>query len=376
MSGSHANWIAFRRSETSDWPGFLELFAPHGIAPHAGSIFRQPKLAKSLAAIAHDGAEEFYTGALAHRIVDSLRAQGAKITIEDLASTQTRTVKPIRLDYRDATLLAPPPPTQGITTLQIMGVLRHFDLKTIGEDSAEYLHLVVEAVKCAFLDRDELADPHFSDIDYAALLEHDHLSSLALGINDTARLWPETYRSADTVYSGVVDGAGRCASVLHSIYFDWGSGVIAGDTGILWQNRGAAFHSDSNHPNSFKTGKLPFYTLNPGLALKQGKPWLLYGTQGADGQPQTLAMLLTRLIDYARSPSGAVAAGRFLLGRTFSDSNDTLKLEEQFTQEVMDDILRRGHEVALLAPLSPLAGQAGVIKIENGYLRGAHDPRV
>ncbi len=149
-----------------------------------------------------------------------------------------------------------------------------------------------------------------------------------------------------------------------------------GDTGILWQNRGAAFSTEPGHPNAFAPGKRPFYTLNPGMALRNGRPAMLYGTQGADGQPQTLAMLLTRLIDYGRTPADALAGGRFLLGRTFSDSHDTLKLEGQIDPSVMAELASRGHEVAPIAALSPLAGQAGIVVIgADGELSGAHDPR-
>ena len=187
---------------------------------------------------------------------------------------------------------------------------------------------------------------------------------------------PARFQPADTVYFATVDAQGRCVSALQSTYFDWGSGVVAGDTGILWQNRGAAFSTEPGHPNVLAPGKRPFYTLNPGMALRDGRPHLLYGTQGADGQPQTLAMLLTRLIDYRSSPAEALAGGRFLLGRTFSDSHDTLKLEGQLAPATVADLAARGHQVAPIAAFSPLAGQAGIVVLgNNGSLEGAHDPR-
>jgi len=158
---------------------------------------------------------------------------------------------------------------------------------------------------------------------------------------------------------------------LQSTYFDWGSGVVAGDTGILWQNRGAAFSTDQRHVNVFAPGKLPFYTLNPGIALRDSGPAFVYGTQGADGQPQTLSMLLTRLIDFAEAPAQALAAPRFLLGRTFSDSRDSLKLEESMGPETVSALRMLGHEVTTIPALSPLAGQAGVVLDGHGY----PDPR-
>jgi oxamate amidohydrolase len=162
---------------------------------------------------------------------------------------------------------------------------------------------------------------------------------------------------------------------LQSTYFDWGSGVVAGDTGIVWQNRGAAFSSDPSHPNGFAVGKLPFYTLNPGIALQNGTPKFIYGTQGADGQPQTLSMLLTRLIDFGQTATDALAAPRFLLGRTFSDTRDSLKLEADVELQTLEELERRGHEISLIPTQSPLAGQAGVVTCHGNEKYAYHDPR-
>jgi oxamate amidohydrolase len=151
--------------------------------------------------------------------------------------------------------------------------------------------------------------------------------------------------------------------------------VVAGDTGIIWQNRGAAFRTDPAHPNAFAPGKLPFYTLNPGIALKDGRPQIVYGTQGADGQPQTLAMLLTRLIDFDQSPQEALAGPRFLLGRTFSDSRDSLKIEENAGADILRDLAARGHEISPIPAQSPLAGQAGVVMATAAGAIALHDPR-
>lgn len=139
---------------------------------------------------------------------------------------------------------------------------------------------------------------------------------------------------------------------------------------------GAAFSLEDGHPNRLAPGRLPFYTLNPGIALRDGRPHLLYGTQGADGQPQTLSMVLARAIDHGLSPAEALARPRFLLGRTFSDSRDTLKIEADAGEAVIAELARRGHAVAPIARQSPLAGQAGLIRIgADGGVTGAHDPR-
>jgi gamma-glutamyltranspeptidase/glutathione hydrolase len=377
VTRSQSFWLSFRQQEAAAWPGFAEIFMPKGVPPHTRSLFRQKKLAKSLELIARDGPRSFYEGELGARIAAGLKVAGSPLTGADLAATHTRETEPSSLGYRGVELLAPPPPTQGISTLAIMGILSHFDLKDLTPGSADHIHICVEAVKRAFLDRNGIADPDFTSQPVGEWLSPAHLAASARSIElDHALDWPQLFGTGDTVFFGATDARGGSVSVLQSTYFDWGSGVVVGDTGILWQNRGAAFSVDPAHPNAIAPAKRPFYTLNPGLGLKHGRPALLYGTQGADGQPQTLSMILTRLIDFGEDPATALAGPRFLLGKTFSDSRDSLKLELDAGDEVFAELTARGHVLSPIERLSPLAGQAGVIVIaEDGAVHGAHDPR-
>jgi oxamate amidohydrolase len=377
LSGSQAFWLDFRRDEVESWHGFGDIFMPGGRAPLPGETFRQPDLARSLEAIARHGAREFFEGDLARRIAAGLAQAGSPITGVDLAATRTRKEVPLSLPYRGLTLLAPPPPTQGITTLALMGVLAELGFDGVEEGSPAYYHRVVEAVKQAFLDRGAIADPDFADVPLAHLLSPERLAAKARVVDpDRALAWPHVFRTGDTVYLGAMDAKGRAVSMLQSTYFDWGSGVVAGDTGVLWQNRGAAFSTEPASPNLIAPGKRPFYTLNPGMALRQGRPHILYGTQGADGQPQTLAAVLTRLIDFGMDPLQALSRPRFLLGRTFSDARDSLKIERDAGEAVLQRLGDMGHEVSVLPAASPLSGQAGVILRDgNGEITGAHDPR-
>ncbi|HSU98557.1 MAG TPA: gamma-glutamyltransferase, partial [Roseiarcus sp.] len=363
-------------SEAARWPGFAPAFMPAG-PPEVGSRFRQEGVARALEAIAADGPRSFYEGALAKSLAAGLAAAGSPLTAADLAATRTREAAPLSIAYRGYELLAPPPPTQGVSTLAIMGILRRFDLPAYGAGSAGHIHLCVEAVKRAFLTRDAIADPDFAPQPVVVWLDPDRLAAAARTIDlGKALSWPQPLRTGDTVFFGAVDRRGRSASVLQSLYFDWGSGTPIGETGILWQNRGAAFYAAPGHPNTLAPGKRPFYTLNPGLALKDGKPALVYGTQGADGQPQTLSMVLTRLIDFGETPAGALAGPRFLLGKTFSDSRDSLKIESDVGAATLADLAARGHELSPIEPRSPLAGLAGAIRIGgDGAMEGAHDPR-
>ncbi len=370
VSRSQQHWHAFRSGEIESWPGVANAFVTEG---HQ----RQPQLAEVLKAIALHGHREFYEGELASHIARALEAAGSPIRADDLAKTVATLVEPVSLTYRDIELLAPPPPSQGISTLAIMGILSNFSMRNVDPTSADFYHLCVEAVKQAFHDRGQIADPDFAAERCAEWLAGDYLAAKAEAIDPKSALpWPHRFQTGDTVYLAAVDSEGRSASVLQSTYYDWGSGVLLPDTGILWQNRGAAFSTDPKSPNVLAPGKRPFYTLNPGLGLKNGMPHLLYGTQGADGQPQTLTVLLSRLIDHGFDPLSALSAPRFLLGRTFSDTRDNLKIEDAVGDDVLAELAGRGHEVIPISALNALSGQAGVIRVnDDGWMDGAHDPR-
>lgn len=377
VTRSQVHWTDFRANEIGDWPGFRELFVTSVEGSKPGTPFRQPELAASLERIASFGTREFYDGKLGQDIADGLANAGAPLLREDLAATQARWVNPLEMTYGRYILSAPPQPTQGVTTLQIMGILARAAIGECEPDSADFYHIAVEAVKQAFLTRDAIGDPDFHDQPVNYWLADEKLNAIARRIDRKKALaWPYPFRNGDTVFLAAADKQGNCVSVLQSTYFDWGSGVVAGSTGILWQNRGAAFNLNDGHINRLAPGKRPFYTLNPGIAFKDGRPFLLYGTQGADGQPQTLAVILSRILEYGLPPKEALKRPRFLLGKTFSDTRDSLKLESDAGRDVLDELSARGHEISPIEAQSPLAGQAGVIQIgADGTVDGAHDPR-
>lgn len=375
-SASQDFWLDFRAQEHPAWPGFAAIFDHRSDA----GLLRQPHLAESLRSLANEGYRSFYEGPLSEAIADGLAKVGSPLTAADLAATRTREVDPLALDYRGTLLLAPPPPTQGCSTLAIMGILSRFDLAQTAPMTAARMHILVEATKQAFLKRSSVSDPDFEtgkNHPAAAMLEAGTLDAAAREINlSSAMPWPHPVNSADTVFFAITDPQGRCASLLQSTYFDWGSGVTVPGTGVLWQNRGAAFSTEPGHPNCLAPGKRPFYTLNPGIAIRNDQPYLLYGTQGADGQPQTLSVLLTSLLDDGMTPEQALAQPRFLLGRTFSDSRDSLKIEGSLHPQEAEALSALGHEVAMLPARSPIFGQAGVIRLSgDGGVEGAHDPR-
>lgn len=368
VSASQSFWTEMRKDEMPSWPG-MESFRN----AHRGELQVQPELADTLERLAALGLDDFYSGALAADIQHDLSGLGSCITAMDLAATAVEPEETLRVPYRDHVLHAPPPPSQGAATLAIMAILDHLGpAPALG--SAEDYHLMVEAVKRAFLHRGGIDDSPEARALADRMTAPEFAAHNASQINpDQALNWPHVWQSADTVHFAARDKRGYCVSALQSTYFDWGSGCRLPKTGIIWHNRGASFGRSSG-ANQLASGRRPFHTLSPGIATRDGKPVLLYGTQGADGQPQTTCVLLRHLIDHTLSPEMALAAPRFLLGRTFSDSRDSLKLEPMSGSA---QLAQMGHEIADIPALSPLAGMAGVIQIaENDIVTGATDPRI
>lgn len=267
-----------------------------------------------------------------------------------------------------------------MASLEILNILNQFDIKQIKEGSADYYHLVIEAVKEAFIDRDRyLTDPDFADIPLNYLLSQKHAKDQAARIDMTkaagknAPLDPK----GDTVWIGVVDKEGNAVSLIQSIYHDFGSGIVAGDTGVLLQNRGSFFSLDKTHINHLEPKKRTFHTLNPAMLLKNGKPYLVYGTMGGEGQPQTQAAMVTRIVDYGMTPQEAITAPRWLYGRTWGASSNDLKLEGRISKNVADTLSHRGHPVRMVENFTDTMGHAGAILVnqDTGVLQGGYDPR-
>lgn len=213
--------------------------------------------------------------------------------------------------------------------------------------------------------------------DPQALLAAEHLDSLAKRIDpQQAAPWGAGKGPGDTVWMGVMDSSGLAVSFIQSIYHEFGSGVVLPQSGVLWQNRGASFSLDADHLLALAPGKQPFHTLNPAAARLYDGRTLVYGSMGGDGQPQTQAALFVRHVVQGLPLQQAISAPRWLLGRTWGESSDALKLEGRFSAETLDYLRRRGHEVELLPDFSEAVGHAGaIVRHTNGMLEGAFDPR-
>ena len=351
---------------------------PGGVVPPAGAVFKQPRLAVTLARLARAGLDDFYRGQLAQAIARDLAAAGSPLGPGDLRRHRARTVAPLVLQHSLGAIYNMPPPTQGIASLLILGILDALEAGTAGPASADFVHLAVEATKRAFAVRDHcVTDPACMKVDAQALLAPGKIRELAANIDrGRAARWSGGKQPADTVWMGMVDGSGRAVSMIQSLYHEFGSGVVLEESGITWQNRGCSFSLDPAALNSLKPARKPFHTLNPALAVLRDGRILVYGTMGGDGQPQTQAAVFTRIAVFGMDPQQAVAAPRWLLGRTWGQTSDSLKLESRFSTGVVSDLARRGHVMEVLGEYDETMGHAGaIVRHANGVLEGGADPR-
>ena len=335
----------------------------------------QSALAATLTAVARDGAEDFYRGALARRLAAGAAAVGSPLTLDDLAKHEATWVEPLRLPYRAGEAASFPPPAQGFAALAILGLLEGFDVAAL--DDADLVHLNVEATKLAFEDRNRwLADPDVVDVPVAVALDRERLGERRRLISRrAARPVNGTSSAGDTVAVVTADGAGNAVSMIQSLYHEFGAGVVAGDTGVLLQNRGAFFSLDPAHPNRLAPRKRTATTLIPSMYLAGGRPRFVYGTMGGEGQPQTQSALVTRMVDRGLGPQAAVEAPRWLFGRTWGEPTTALRLESRFPDTVAARLRERGHQVQVVEPWSDLMGHAQAIALDADGLRAGSDPR-
>ena len=378
VSASQLFWQHQRQALIEGLPDLHRLCKTEGRWLQPGDLLRQPQLSDTLRHLARHGVEDFYQGELAQAFGEAFAKLECGLTRADLETTRAEEVEPISVRYRQGRLFNVAPPCQGLYTLQAMGALQHRSIADSGNGSARYYHLLVEAIKQGLLRRNsELHDPRVSAWDYAASLSEASVVGYAEQIDDQrAAPWAEPGRPADTIWMAATDAEGRTACLIQSLFHDFGSGCILGDTGVLWQNRAAGFSADPQHPNAWAPGKRPAHTLNPSCYLADNGRRLFFGTQGGDGQPQTQMVLATQLVDFERPIDQALRMPRFLLGRSFFDSTDNLKLEADIEPAVVEALRSMGHDVEIIPTLSPFTGQAGAIAIETDGRRFAmHDPR-
>jgi gamma-glutamyltranspeptidase / glutathione hydrolase len=357
-------------------PETAAIFLPGGSAPQPGYRLRQPALARTLRRLQAAGPDDFYRGEIAAALVSASDNGGGLFTAQDLSDHRTVVLEALRATYRGWTVYEQPPVSQGIVVLLALMILEHFDLPRLAPASAETIHLQVEAHKLALADRlGHLGDPRFEQVPTASLLSatHARLQAQRLDRRRAAGLAPLPAEPPDTTYLCTVDRARTIVSYIHSLY--GGSGVVAGDTGILLNNRMAGFSLDPNSPNRLDPGKRPIHTLNSWMLFQDEQPRAVGGTPGAYWQIQTNLQLISQLIDFQAGAQAAVDAPRWTMGPQTDWSDTSLNLEARVGAEVLTELQQRGHAARMMGAWAA-GGAAQLVTLEtDGTLCGAGDPR-
>lgn len=378
VTDSQAACVAGKADELRDLAGFADTFLVDGVAPAPGSRFRQPRLAATLEQLVRAGLGDFYHGDLARLLARELELSGSPLTAADLHAHRATWKAPLALPHSHGTVYNMPPPTQGLVSLLILGQLDRILTRDMDPFGPAFVHACVEATKQAFHVRDRhITDPAYMEIDPQDLLAPPWLDAAAARIRpDRVLPWGQGMGPADTVWMGVIDGNGVAVSFIQSIYHEFGSGIVLPGSGINWQNRGCSFSLDPAARNPLMPGRKPFHTLNPAMARLNDGRTLVYGNMGGDGQPQSQAAVFSRIVHFGMNPQAAIDAPRWLLGRTWGQTSDTLKLEARFPEATQHALRELGHEVETLRPYDETMGHAGAIVLQPDRLyQGGSDPR-
>jgi oxamate amidohydrolase len=354
----------------------FEQFLIKGKSLKKGKILKLPTIANTLTRLAEKGLMDFYHGDLARDIAADLAQVGSPIALSDLNTYVAKQVKPLTVTTSVANLYNLPAPTQGIASLLILAL---FDkVQGLAKTEADFIHLLIECTKQAFIVRNQyLCDPSRLARPLEHFLTEEELAKLLASISlDKALSWPHEAKLGDTIWMGACDQQGRMVSYIQSVYWEFGSGVVLPKTGIVWNNRGTSFSLNPHNINSLNPGLKPFHTLNPAFAECHDGRRMVYGTMGGEGQPQTQAALFARYMYQQKPLSLAISEGRWLLGRTWGDNSHNLKIEEDVTTEIIQQLISKGHDVAVVSACNELMGHAGAIVLDKQIgLSAATDPR-
>ena len=379
MEKTVADWIP-EVGKLKRMPAAAATYLVNGEAPKPGDIFVQKNLARTFRALAKGGRDAFYRGEIGKAIVDYCQKNGGYLTMEDLAEHKSTWVEPISTAYRGHTLYEFPPNNQGLTALIMLNILEGIDLESMRNDPARYYHTLIEATKIAFADRNRyIADPTFAKVPVKELISKEYAAKRRALINPDKAIDPPAYgdvkMGSDTTYFTVVDKDRNAVSFINSLFNSFGSGVVAGDTGIMLHNRGSGFVLQADHPNRLEPGKRPFHTLIPAMVFKDGQLLMTYGVMGGDIQAQGHAQVLINLIDRGLNLQQAIDAPRirYVSGRG-------VMMEDTLPPAVIADLVARGHE-RVLPPAGIMhralmgGGQAIMIDSKTGALSAGSDRR-
>lgn len=373
--GYRMSWqIAENRAVLAEYPYARKQFLSGDTS--TGSMLRQPDLARTLETIAKHGSAAFYSGEIGREIARSVQEQGGLLSEADLEQHTSVVQEPLRVSYRGYDVLGQPPVSQGHTLLQQLNIVETFDLAAMGALSADAVHLLIEAKKLAFADRDHyLADPDHVEMPLARLLSKEYACERA-GLIDMQRANPRpragdrSLSGSDTTYLTVVDAQGNAVSWIQSVFHRFGSGVVAGRTGVLLNNRLNGFTITPDHPNTLMPGKRPAHTLNAYIVLGNGRPWVVGGAPGGDYQVQTNLQVITGLIDFGMNIAETIDAPWW-----GSDDGNDLQMECRMPEKTLAGLRERGHQISLLDGWRGLRTVQLIQRLSNDAILASSDVR-
>jgi gamma-glutamyltranspeptidase len=355
-------------------------FLPGGAVPELGALVKQPALGETLQRLAASSAEEFFTGPLARDVAADMAETGTLVAPGDLSAVRPRLAPPIGISWRGFEVRQTPAPSMGFAMLQMLKIVEGTDLKALGWGSAALIHLMVEAKKRAFLDRELEAGRDAPD--FGTLLSDISAASHAAAIGQRAAHLPvRAMAEADTTYFCVVDAEGNAVSGIQSLNSAFGSGVTGRRTGILLNNRMSYWHLDEGHANALAPGRGVRHTMNAPMVMKDGKPWMIFGTPGADNQVQINFQVLVACAVFGMDPQQALEAPRWTSSQSGQESNyphaggDVLTVERGIGEVAIAGLRERGHEMKVVGDLEGPCSVEAIRVLENGMRMAASDPR-
>lgn len=386
---AHLWRLEIERFRASPVPGgFLATYAPGGRAPAKGEIFRNPGLARTYRLLAEHGREAFYRGEIADRIDAYFRTHGGWLRKADFEQHTSTWVDPVSVNYRGYDVYQLIPNTQGLAVLQMLNLLEGFDLRRMGFNSPDAVHVMIEAKKIAFEDRARYyADPAFTRIPIEGLLSKEYAAERRQRIDLTraARTYDAgtpALSKGDTIYLCTADAEGNMVSLIQSNFYLLGSGACVPGLGFGFQNRGESFALEPGHANVYAPGKRPFHTIIPGFAMKDGEPWAAFGVMGGAMQPQGHVQVLVNQIDFGMNVQEAGDAARWRHEGSSEPSGDRMttggrvELESGVPYETARELVHRGHDVRVGGPTGGFGGYQAIRRDPvNGVYLGASESR-
>jgi len=367
-----------------EFPSTKRVFQPNGRWPEAGEIFRQPDLARTLREVAEHGADAFYHGPLAARMAQFYQENGGVLSKEDLAAYQARWVTPISTTYRGYTIYTQPPSSSGIAVLEQLNMLEAYDLRALGHNSPQYLHLIGEVMRLAIADRNRfVGDPDFVKVPVERLLSKSYAAERRKLVHLDSTIPIATAGDFDepgdkhTTHLSVVDGEDNMVALTQKLGDAFGSGVIAADTGVLFSDEMRHLHLDPNDPSRLEPGKRSRSNQSPLIVLKDGKPFMTIGTPGSNGIWQRIVQVLANIIDFRMDIQAAITAPRMIYGgraETGTEFKPVFKVEDRIPEATINALRAKGYEITIV---NDDDGRVNGILIDpaTGFRLGGADPR-